>query len=109
MTELQNDHKDGNVHVWFGVQVVDSLGTRAGPFRVYLKYEWQPGLATSRAFGDTMAKMVGVTSEPECHHRSSNPQDKLIIVASDGVWEVVSSQVFTYSFSKHTKLEQVTW
>ncbi|GMH44015.1 hypothetical protein BSKO_11949 [Bryopsis sp. KO-2023] len=72
--------------------VVDAMGSKAGPSRVYLKYVWQPGLATSRSFGDTMAKMVGVTSEPEFRRHSFTPSDKIIILASDGVWEVVSSQ-----------------
>lgn len=73
--------------------MVDSKGTRAGPNRVYLKYAWQPGLATSRSFGDTMAKIVGVISEPEFDKHTLHVTDEVIIVASDGVWEVISTQV----------------
>lgn len=35
---------------------------------------------------------VGVTSEPECTIVDLTPQDKFIILASDGVWEFISSQ-----------------
>lgn len=79
--------------------MIDSKGTRAGPSRVYLKYAWQPGLATSRSFGDTMAKIVGVISEPEFEKHTLHATDEVIIVASDGVWEVVSTQVIKKVFN----------
>ncbi len=64
-----------------------------GPFRVYLQYSWSPGLACSRAFGDKMAVEVGVTHKPDVTMHSLQPEDQYLIVASDGVWELVSSQV----------------
>lgn len=73
-------------------KVVNSAGIQAGPPRVYLKYMWQPGLATSRSFGDSMAKMVGVTVEPDFNIHFFEEGDEIIIVASDGLWEVMSSE-----------------
>ena len=35
-----------------------------GPLRVWLKNEDIPGLAMTRAFGDGVARKVGVNSEP---------------------------------------------
>ena len=64
-----------------------------GPFRVYLQYSWSPGLACSRAFGDKMAVEVGVTHKPDVTMHTLTPQDRYLIVASDGVWELISSQV----------------
>ena len=64
-----------------------------GPFRVYLQYSWSPGLACSRAFGDKMAVEVGVTHKPDVTMHRLQPEDRYLIVASDGVWELVSSQV----------------
>ena len=64
-----------------------------GPFRVYLQYSWSPGLACSRAFGDKMAVEVGVTHKPDVIMHALTPEDRYLIVASDGVWELVSSQV----------------
>lgn len=43
----------------------DRYGNPAGPFRVFVPNAWSPGLALSRAFGDTLASTVGVTSKPE--------------------------------------------
>lgn len=43
----------------------DRFGNPAGPFRVFVPNCWSPGLALSRAFGDTLASTVGVTSKPE--------------------------------------------
>ena len=64
-----------------------------GPFRVYLQYSWSPGLACSRAFGDKMAVEVGVTHKPDVTMHTLTPQDRYLIMASDGVWELISSQV----------------
>ena len=79
-------------------KVVNSAGAKAGPPRVYLKYMWQPGLATSRSFGDSMAKMVGVTAEPDLNIHFFEEGDEIIIVASDGLWEVISSEVIRGNF-----------
>eukprot|EP00871_Galdieria_phlegrea_P005823 jgi/Galph1/728/GphlegSOOS_G5468.1 len=63
-----------------------------GPLRVWLAQEWIPGLAMTRSFGDSLLENVGVTAEPEitCIRLTSN--DKFCILASDGVWEFLSSQ-----------------
>ena len=45
----------------------------------------------SRSMGDMVAKSVGVSSEPEILIRKLEPQDKFIILASDGIWEFISS------------------
>ena len=46
----------------------------------------------SRSFGDSVAARVGVISEPDIgFHRGSN-SDKFLIIASDGLWEFISSQ-----------------
>ena len=50
------------------------------------------GLAVSRAFGDTNLSTAGVIAEPEIHHERIGPRDKFVILASDGVWDHVSSQ-----------------
>lgn len=52
----------------------------------------------SRLFFDTTTKSlpassrVGVTSEPEHTVMEVTPQDRFIVLASDGVWEFISSQ-----------------
>jgi serine/threonine protein phosphatase PrpC len=45
----------------------------------------------ARSFGDTVAASVGVIAEPEVMVRECKPNDKALIMGSDGVWEFISS------------------
>ena len=62
-----------------------------GPERVWLKNEDIPGLAMSRSFGDQVAARVGVNAVPEITEMRMTPSDKIIILASDGVWEFLEN------------------
>ena len=70
----------------------DENGGDFGPPRVWLKNEDIPGLAMSRSFGDEVAASVGTISEPEIEEYEITEDDKFIILASDGIWEFISSQ-----------------
>ena len=70
----------------------DENGGDFGPPRVWLKYEDVPGLAMSRSFGDEIAASVGTISEPEIEEYDITKDDKFIIIASDGIWEFISSK-----------------
>ena len=58
-----------------------------GPLRVWMKNDDIPGLAMTRSFGDGVAARVGVNAEPEIFDFDLMSDDKVIILASDGVWE----------------------
>lgn len=60
--------------------------------RVWLPFDDAPGLAMSRAFGDFCLKEYGVISIPEFSHRVLTDRDKFIVLASDGVWDVLSNE-----------------
>ena len=62
------------------------------PYRIYLKYKNFPGLAMSRSIGDFIAKKIGVINIPEIFNYTICDDDKFIILASDGLWEFVSSE-----------------
>lgn len=51
-----------------------------------------PGLAISRAFGDFFVKDFGLTSEPQVTQRYLTSRDQFIILATDGVWDVLSNE-----------------
>ena len=70
----------------------DENGGDFGPPRVWVKYEDVPGLAMSRSFGDEVAASVGTISEPVIEEFDITNDDKFIIIASDGIWEFISSQ-----------------
>jgi serine/threonine protein phosphatase PrpC len=67
-------------------------GTFLGPMRVWLKDEDSPGLAMSRSMGDQQAHEAGVITEPEILSFKLCPDDKFIVIASDGVWEFLENE-----------------
>ncbi|CAK0737017.1 hypothetical protein CVIRNUC_000841 [Coccomyxa viridis] len=67
-------------------------GESVGPHRVWLGNVWLPGLAMSRAMGDTMARRAGVISEPEFCFVDLASDDETLILASDGVFEFMSDE-----------------
>ena len=69
----------------------DEEGDFVGPVRVWLKGENIPGLAMARSFGDDIAHSVGVVSQPEIFEFKLLNEDKFILLASDGIWEFISS------------------
>ncbi|KAJ4975991.1 hypothetical protein NE237_001097 [Protea cynaroides] len=60
--------------------------------RVWLPFDDAPGLAMARAFGDFCLKDYGVISIPEFYHRVLTESDQFIVLASDGVWDVLSNE-----------------
>jgi serine/threonine protein phosphatase PrpC len=69
----------------------DEVGEFVGPERVWLKKEDVPGLAMSRSFGDDVAHTVGVIAQPEIFEYNFVNEDKFLLLASDGIWEFISS------------------
>lgn len=68
-------------------------GGKLGPYRVMSRYGLAPGLAMSRALGDRLGEEVGVISEPLVHtFHLYKGRDKFIVLASDGVWDVLSNE-----------------
>ncbi len=50
------------------------------------------GLAMARSIGDYAVKAVGVIPEPDVSEADITEHHKFMILASDGVWEFISSQ-----------------
>ena len=69
----------------------DERGNKVGPLRVWLSRDDVPGLAMTRSFGDATAAQVGVTAIPEIKEFALTPHDRVIVLASDGVWEFLSN------------------
>ncbi|XP_014505435.1 probable protein phosphatase 2C 72 isoform X2 [Vigna radiata var. radiata] len=53
--------------------------------------EHSPGLAMSRSFGDFLLKDYGVIAIPDISHHPLASSDQFIVLASDGVWDVLSN------------------
>lgn len=86
------ERKGGRVEAFKGNFHLDESGRTLGPARVWLRGEQIPGLAMSRSIGDSVAAQVGVISEPEMLQVELTSEHKFLVLASDGVWEFISSQ-----------------
>jgi serine/threonine protein phosphatase PrpC len=73
----------------FAVEYDDGVD---GPPRVWLGHMDIPGLAMARSLGDTVAHTAGVISDPEMHSVTLTSDDKVMVWASDGLWEFMSNQ-----------------
>lgn len=62
------------------------------PPRVWDSSLQMPGCAFTRSIGDAMAESIGVIAEPEILVWDIQPNDKFVIIASDGVFEFLTSQ-----------------
>ncbi|KAK3120136.1 hypothetical protein QOZ80_9AG0682230 [Eleusine coracana subsp. coracana] len=60
--------------------------------RLWLPNCNSPGLAMARAFGDFCLKDFGLISVPEVTYRQITEKDEFIVLATDGVWDVLSNQ-----------------
>jgi serine/threonine protein phosphatase PrpC len=48
------------------------------------------GLMVTRSLGDRVFRPAGVIAEPEVTHVRLSPRDRLVVVATDGLWDVLS-------------------
>mmetsp|Transcript_22126 Transcript_22126/g.74702 ORF Transcript_22126/g.74702 Transcript_22126/m.74702 type:complete len:148 (-) Transcript_22126:284-727(-) len=83
---LSSDHKPNRPDEKARVEAAGGHVIFAGCWRV------QGDLAVSRAFGDCHLKRYGVTAEPEIKTYELGPSDAFLVLASDGLWDVVDEQ-----------------
>ncbi|XP_068648587.1 probable protein phosphatase 2C 12 [Aristolochia californica] len=60
--------------------------------RVWLPEDDTPGLAMTRAFGDFMLKSYGIIAIPQMSHYHLSDKDEFLVLATDGVWDVLSNE-----------------
>uniref|UniRef100_A0A2P2KSV3 PPM-type phosphatase domain-containing protein n=1 Tax=Rhizophora mucronata TaxID=61149 RepID=A0A2P2KSV3_RHIMU len=60
--------------------------------RVWLPKNDSPGLAMARAFGDFCLKDFGLISVPDISYRCLTERDEFIVLATDGIWDVLSNK-----------------
>lgn len=62
-------------------------------FRRQANGEHPKQLNYSRAFGGKDLKMFGLSADPDINHFEITPEDKLILIASDGLWDVLNPRI----------------
>lgn len=60
-------------------------------YRIWMPDEDCPGLAMARAFGDFCLKDFGLISTPEVFYRKLTERDEFVVLATDGIWDVLSN------------------
>ncbi|EEF35718.1 protein phosphatase-2c, putative [Ricinus communis] len=60
-------------------------------YRIWMPDEDCPGLAMARAFGDFCLKDYGLISTPEVSYRRLTNKDEFVVLATDGIWDVLSN------------------
>jgi len=60
--------------------------------RIFVREMHYPGLAMSRSLGDLEAHKVGCVATPEVVSMKITQDMKFVLVASDGVWEFITTQ-----------------
>lgn len=71
---------------------VFGLKDEPGVMRVWLPGENSPGLAMARSLGDMRLKRHGVIPAPEVTSRRVTGADLFMVLATDGVWDVLSNE-----------------
>lgn len=74
------------------IELGEELDEGGDPPRVWSPNGDYPGTAFTRSLGDSMAEALGVFAEPEMLTREFKPNDRMIIIASDGIFEFLTNQ-----------------
>lgn len=69
----------------------DEDGKEGGPMRVWRPGHGYPGIAMSRSIGDVIAHSLGLTADPEITTHRFTAEDRFLVLASDGLWDVMDN------------------
>ncbi|KAK3285136.1 hypothetical protein CYMTET_7243 [Cymbomonas tetramitiformis] len=93
--------KDPDIQCWGNEEDDDG-----DPPRLWAQNGMYPGTAFTRSIGDAAAEKIGVFAEPEFLYKELNPDCKLVVIASDGVFEFLSSQAVIDMVSKFDDIQE---
>uniref|UniRef100_A0A7N1A1W1 protein-serine/threonine phosphatase n=1 Tax=Kalanchoe fedtschenkoi TaxID=63787 RepID=A0A7N1A1W1_KALFE len=79
--------KDPDIQSWG-----DEETEGADPPRLWVQNGMYPGTAFTRSVGDSVAEKIGVIATPEVSTVKLNPNHLFLVIASDGIFEFLSSQ-----------------
>ncbi|EES04932.1 protein phosphatase 2C and cyclic nucleotide-binding/kinase domain-containing protein [Sorghum bicolor] len=88
--------KNPDVQCW-GTEESDD----GDPPRLWVQNGMYPGTAFTRSIGDSVAESIGVIADPEIFVLDLNSNNPFFVLASDGVFEFLSSQTVVDMISKY--------
>lgn len=74
------------------LELGEELDEGGDPPRVWSPNGDYPGTAFTRSLGDAMAEELGVFAEPEMLTREIKHDDRILVIASDGIYEFLTNQ-----------------
>lgn len=74
------------------INLGEEIDESGDPPRVWAPNAEYPGTAFTRSIGDAVAEELGVYAEPEMITKELTEEDKIIVIASDGVFEFLTNQ-----------------
>lgn len=80
------------VHDHWEANLNDQVDEDGDPPRIWSPYGAFPGTAFTRSIGDEIAETLGVISVPEITSLQLTQDDRFVVIASDGVFEFLTSQ-----------------
>jgi serine/threonine protein phosphatase PrpC len=80
------------IHENWGTELGKEIDEIGDPPRLWNVTLDKPGTAFTRSIGDACAEAIGVFAEPEHLVRELSKNDKYVVIASDGVFEFLTSQ-----------------
>ncbi|KAG7372896.1 protein phosphatase 2C [Nitzschia inconspicua] len=89
--QLQKESRQQQQHDYDGYDE-DEDDDVEDPPRIWAPNGKYPGTAFTRSIGDRMAKQFGVCAEPEVLHVTLSDKERVLVLASDGIWDVLSNQ-----------------
>ena len=78
-------------HIW-KCDLGSEIDSDGDPPRLWRKDAYEPGTAFSRSLGDFTAQELGCSSTPEVQQHVIDASDVCCVLATDGVWEFLTSQ-----------------
>jgi len=86
-------YRNGVVHTQdWDCALGDEIDDGGDPPRIWAQDQEYPGTAFTRSIGDSLAESLGVMAEPELDHHQIKANDKVLIVASDGIFEFITTR-----------------
>lgn len=92
------------IHENYGTDLGEEIDQGGDPPRVWDQTLEKPGCAFSRSIGDAVGKSVGITAEPEILEWNLTPDDRFAVIASDGVFEFITSQGVVDMIAKYDSI-----
>jgi len=89
-TPFRDDERERLIEA--GARILPLPFSEEDPPLVYLKQLPIPGTAFTRSIGDLMVKNIGVVATPELIEHQISEDDSFVVIASDGIWDFITSQ-----------------